>query len=78
MSRVFIVRREWRIGLPGRREVQPDGGMVMSLHLLRSGMVNRVHLARQLGVIGCGYLEYGVEKDSEAESAPSEKECHVD
>lgn len=41
-------------------------------------MLTRVHLARQLGVIGCGRLEHGVEKDSEAESAPSEKECHLD
>lgn len=40
-------------------------------------MVNRFHLAPQLGLIGCGSLEPGVEKDSEAGSVPSEKECHV-
>lgn len=58
--------------------MQLDGGMVISLHPLRLGVVNRFHLAPQLGLIGCGSLEHGVEKDSEAGSVPREKECHVD
>lgn len=62
MSRVFRVRKgvggrasRWK----GRHEpwhteekMQPNGRMVMSLHLLMGGVANRFHLAFQLGGIG--------------------------
>lgn len=58
--------------------MEPRGRRAMSLHLSMGGVANRFHLARQLSGLGGGHLEHGVEKDSEAESVPSEKEGRAD
>lgn len=58
-------------------KIQRDREMVTSLRPLIWRRANMFHLAHQVKVPGGDSPEYSVEKDSEAESVPSEKEWHV-